>query len=289
MSIVGGERLEAQKLEQLADYAAYLPGLSMDTGGNPSFDSVLLRGIYPLTNASAVTFYIDDAPVGTNGLYAAWATPDLIPYDLERVEVQRGPQGTLGGASDESGVIRYVLNKPNLNQFEARAGADVSTTHYASKPGTSLQGMVNVPIIQDTLALRVSAYDTYTPGSSITSILGRKTSTSSDVTAGESPCSGSPRNRCQWSSARSQPDQRGIPTPGGLDRPRDRGGDGDANIYKVKKTGASSNRTLLSCRPTEYPSISTRRQFTGTPFARRPVRHILVARWTPLDLRYDTG
>ncbi len=66
VSIVGGERLEAQKLEQLADYAAYLPGLSMDTGGNPSFDSVLLRGIYPLTNASAVTFYIDDAPVGTN-------------------------------------------------------------------------------------------------------------------------------------------------------------------------------------------------------------------------------
>ena len=165
VSIVGGERLEAQKLEQLADYAAYLPGLSMDTGGNPSFDSVLLRGIYPLTNVSAVTFYIDDSPMGTSGgLLRHGPLPISYRTIWSRLEVQRGPQGTLGGASDESGVIRYVLNEPNVSQFEARAGADVSTTHYASKPGTSLQAMVNVPIIQDALALRVSAYDTYTPG-----------------------------------------------------------------------------------------------------------------------------
>ena len=65
--MVSGDRLEAQNLEQLSDYAAYLPGLNLDSGGNPSFNLVLLRGIYPLTNASAVAFYIDDSPVGTTG------------------------------------------------------------------------------------------------------------------------------------------------------------------------------------------------------------------------------
>ena len=78
--------------------------------------------------------------------------------------MQRGPQGTLGGQDSETGVIRYVLNEPNLSGFEARAGADVSTMRHASQPGSSFQGMVNVPIIDDVLAVRASGYDTYIPG-----------------------------------------------------------------------------------------------------------------------------
>jgi iron complex outermembrane recepter protein len=164
VSIVGGGHLEAQKLEQLSDYAAYLPSLNLDDGGAPSLYIVQLRGISSFSEASTVGYYIDDVPTGLTGSIGIGAAPELIPYDLERLEVRRGPQGTLGGAGSEIGEIRYVLNEPSVSGFEARVGADVSTTEYASRPGTSFQGMVNVPIVQDALAVRVSGYDIYNPG-----------------------------------------------------------------------------------------------------------------------------
>jgi len=165
VSMVSGYRLEAQKLEQLSDYAAYLPGLNLELGAVPSFVLVQLRGIGAMGNAPTVAYAIDEAPIGPTGNLAGFqAAPDLIPYDLERIEVRRGPQGTLGGAGSESGLIRYVLNEPNVSEFEARVGTSVSATHYASKPGASLEAMVNAPVVENTLAVRVSAYDTYRPG-----------------------------------------------------------------------------------------------------------------------------
>jgi iron complex outermembrane recepter protein len=165
VSMVSGGRLEAQQLAQLSDYAAYLPGLNLDTGGVPSQIIVQLRGIAAYSNSPTVAFSIDDAPIGLSGdLAAMQAAPDLIPYDLERIEVRRGPQGTLGGAGSEAGLIKYVLNEPSISGFEARVGTGVSATHYASKPGASLQAMVNVPVVENALAVRVSGYDTYRPG-----------------------------------------------------------------------------------------------------------------------------
>jgi len=163
VSAVSGARLEAQNLEQLSDYAAYLPGLNLDTGGVPGFVDIQLRGIRTFQSVVSLVYYIDDTPIPSpTGLPAS--APDLIPYDLERLEVQRGPQGTLGGQGSESGIIKYVLNEPSLGAFEADAGLSASATHYAAKPGTSLQAMVNVPIVPGALAVRVSGYDSYTPG-----------------------------------------------------------------------------------------------------------------------------
>ncbi len=122
-------------------------------------------------------------------------------------------------------MIRYVLNEPNVSQFEARAGADVSTTHYASKPGTSLQGMVNVPIIQGTLALRVSAYDTYTPGFIDNVYSGAKDVNVIRRYGGRIAMLWRPTESLSVKvSALQQPDQRGIRIPGGVDGRRDRGG-----------------------------------------------------------------
>ena len=167
VSMVSGDRLEAQNLEQLSDYAAYLPGLNMDVTGIPGQSLVQLRGIGPSNNLLTLVYYIDDTPIGsTSGVNIdrIGVAIEPIPYDLERLEVQRGPQGTLGGQGSETGMIRYVLNEPNLSEFAARAGADVSSTRHASQPGSSFQGMVNVPIIDDLLAVRASGYDTYTAG-----------------------------------------------------------------------------------------------------------------------------
>jgi outer membrane receptor protein involved in Fe transport len=166
VGIVSGGTLEAQKVEQLSDYAAYVPGVAGGSFGSPGFSYVVLRGVYPFTDAATGAYYVDDAPLGANGNWgqACCVVADLMPYDLERLEVRRGPQGTRFGANSESGVIRYVLREPDVSEFQARVGADSSAIHGASGAGASLRGMVNVPVVKDELAVRLSAYDSYTPG-----------------------------------------------------------------------------------------------------------------------------
>jgi iron complex outermembrane receptor protein len=166
VSVVSGDRLEAQKLEQLTDYAASVPGLIVAGGGSPGQATVILRGISPEAEASTVGFYLDDAPMGPIGSHGSpWGFPlDLMPYDLERLEVLRGPQVTRYGAGSEGGLIRYVLNAPGVNDFEARIGADLSMISGAGKPGASMRAVVNAPLIAGALGVRVSAYDSYAPG-----------------------------------------------------------------------------------------------------------------------------
>jgi outer membrane receptor protein involved in Fe transport len=113
-----------------------------------------------------VTYYLDDTPIGVSGNWAYTSTLglDLPTYDLERFEVLRGPQGTLYGAGYQIGVIRYVFKQPNVRDFEARVGVDGSTIDGASKMGGSAQAMLNAPLVEGLLGVRVSAYDSYTPG-----------------------------------------------------------------------------------------------------------------------------
>jgi iron complex outermembrane receptor protein len=166
VSVLDGGSLETQNFDRLADYARLLPGVSIDTTGVPGEIAVILRGISPLGDASSIVYYLDDTPIGGTGQFgvACCSPVDLMPFDLERLEVQRGPQGTHYGATSESGTIRYVLKGPSFDRFEARFGADVSAVHGASKPGASWRAMANAPILDDRLAIRVSAYDSYTPG-----------------------------------------------------------------------------------------------------------------------------
>jgi len=166
VSVVSGTLLEEQKLEQLIDYTAYVPGMNVVTSGVPGQTLVIIRGIAPLTEASAVSFYLDDTPIGATGnwAYANGLSLDLLPYDLEWFEVLRGPQGTLYGAGSQIGMIKYTFKQANVSDFEARVGADVSTIHAASKFGGSIRAMVNVPVVEGLLGVRLSAYDSYTPG-----------------------------------------------------------------------------------------------------------------------------
>ena len=166
VSIVSGASLEAEKAVQLSDYSANLPGVNVIGGGMPGASGVAIRGVSPLVLATSVAFYLDDVPIGASGRwgYAGGTALDVLPYDIERLEVQRGPQGTFGGAGAEMGSIKYVLNPPDVSQFAARIGADVSTIHGASEPGESVRAMVNTPLIDGELAVRATAYDSYTPG-----------------------------------------------------------------------------------------------------------------------------
>jgi iron complex outermembrane recepter protein len=164
VSIASGESLEAQMSETLPDYAAVIAGFHVIDFGNQRL--VILRGISSFTQAASVAYYLDDTPMGASGSYAqgCCSVLELSPYDLDRLEVLRGPQGPFYGQESEIGVIRYVLKTPNLAALEGRFGADLSTVYGASKPGESFRGMVNAPIVEDTFGVRVSGYETYTPG-----------------------------------------------------------------------------------------------------------------------------
>jgi iron complex outermembrane receptor protein len=166
VSVVSGTSLEDGNALQLSDYSAYVPGVNVISGGMPGASGVAIRGISPLSQNAAVAFYLDDVPIGASGRwgYPGGTALDLLPYDLERLEVQRGPQGTYGGAGAEIGSIKYVLSPPDPSAFAARVGADVSTIHGGSLPGGSVRAMLNAPLIDELLAVRATAYDSYTPG-----------------------------------------------------------------------------------------------------------------------------
>ncbi len=156
------ERTQAVRLE---DYAATVPGLNM-ISSQEGQTQIVLRGITSgVAENITVATYVDDAPYGSSTIFAEGAllTPDLDPSDLQRLEVLRGPQGTLYGASSMGGLLKFVTTPPDVRRFSGSAELDGSTVDGGGA-GWGARGMVNLPLIADTLALRVSAYDRQDPG-----------------------------------------------------------------------------------------------------------------------------
>jgi outer membrane receptor protein involved in Fe transport len=144
--------------QKLADVVAAVPGLSLDQGLSGS-QVFTIRGANTtslFSNAqSPVGLYIDEVPVLDP--FLPISVPHLQLFDVNRVEVLLGPQGTLFGAGSLGGAIRVITNKPNMTQFEA---ATEDTVQGASRgaPSDAFNGMVNLPLIKDQLALRVDGF-----------------------------------------------------------------------------------------------------------------------------------
>jgi iron complex outermembrane receptor protein len=161
VSAISAERLSLGGATRLEDFAAQIPGLSVIevTRGQMA---VVLRGISTgaLQSTPTTAQYIDDAPVGSVNAYAAGATltPDLDPADLQRVEVLKGPQGTLYGAGAVGGLLRYVTAPADTERLfgvVTLGGDKVSEGGYGSDERVA----VNVPLAKDVLGLRVSAFN----------------------------------------------------------------------------------------------------------------------------------
>jgi iron complex outermembrane recepter protein len=166
VSAIQGKKLSDLGLSQLADYAQYVPGLAVQNGGSPGQASVALRGIAAVGPGSVVGYYIDDTPLGssTNYALATLFALDLMPYDLQRLEVLRGPQGTLYGAGAMGGLLKYVLTQADPTAFSAQVGGELASTDGGSGLGYAERGAVNIPLIQDELAVRASVYDKHYQG-----------------------------------------------------------------------------------------------------------------------------
>lgn len=166
VSVISGERLAEQKLERLSDYVATLPGVTANSTGTPGQSSLTIRGISPLSAGSKVATYIDETPLGSSGIWAqaGGLTLDLLPFDLDRLELLRGPQGTLYGASSMGGLLKYVLKAPDANVLGVGVSADIAAIKGADRPAGTVSGRINVPVIEGSLAVSGSGFYKNTPG-----------------------------------------------------------------------------------------------------------------------------
>jgi len=166
VSVQSGDILLERRQEQLSDYAAYIPGLNVSNGGKAGLASVNLRGVASVSDAASVGTYVDEVPLGSSSRYGSpsYQILDLLPYDLDRLEVLRGPQGTLYGAGSMGGLIKYVLKNPSLTTSGGEVGADVGSVNGAGSASYSLRAVANLALVQNVLGLRISLYDKSLPG-----------------------------------------------------------------------------------------------------------------------------
>lgn len=155
ISAVTGDSLERSGSTSFTQLTSETPSLRIVDSG-PGNRRVILRGIVG-AGEPTVGVYYDDSPVsGSVGTTsdAGGSTPDFRMFDVERAEILRGPQGTLYGSGSMGGTMRIIYNKPDATNATA-AGSMNLTTVKGGSPGATLDGMINLPIIEDVLALRV--------------------------------------------------------------------------------------------------------------------------------------
>jgi len=145
ISVVQGESMATRGVQQLEDLAASVPGISTLSAGGPGQMQVTIRGINSGLNISpTVSTYVDDVPFGSGTAYSTAATlgMELGAFDVSRVEVLRGPQGTLYGANAFGGLLKYVLNGPELNAVRGRVELEGSDTS-GGRTNYGARGMLN--------------------------------------------------------------------------------------------------------------------------------------------------
>lgn len=158
ISAVSEADIERAHLGDITDLTQFTPSLSIDQGA-PGFNKFDMRGLTTgayrtsdTSDRSLVAVYLDDTPISVQG-----QTPDLKVYDLDRVEILRGPQGTLYGAGSMAGTIRFVTAKPDSQRAFGTFEVDGYDTEHGAGSGSG-RLMFNDPLIKDVLAVRGTFY-----------------------------------------------------------------------------------------------------------------------------------
>ena len=158
ISVVSPQELDSKGLGGISDFVGQLPSVNMQSA-SAGTNEIDMRGLVTnrvdSTNSqqrSLVAFYLDDSAITQQAF-----NPDLHVYDLERVEVIRGPQGTLYGAGSMAGTIRLITKKPDAKVFSTAGDVSVSETKHGGT-NYSVRGVVNLPLIDNKLAARLAVY-----------------------------------------------------------------------------------------------------------------------------------
>ena len=149
------QRLDQLQVSDMNDFIKFLPNVTVNTS-SPGFAKIYMRGIASGENGNhsgpqpSVGIYLDEQPVTT-----ITGPLDVHVYDIARVEVLAGPQGTLYGASSQAGTIRIITNKPSTSGFEAGYDVEVNSVSHGGI-GYGVEGFVNQPL-GDRAAVRLVA------------------------------------------------------------------------------------------------------------------------------------
>ncbi len=148
--------LERRSADTLADVARLVPNFAAPIVGSFGAQQPVIRGVFSNIGASTIGLYVDEVPVQIRSLEVA-GNPDLRSFDIDRVEVLRGPQGTLFGANSMGGTIRYLTRQPQLKGHEARVSGEVANVAGGGF-SHEVQAALGAAIKPGILGARVSGY-----------------------------------------------------------------------------------------------------------------------------------
>ena len=153
VSVVSGEALQDNHINDVTDLTRSVPNLSFSSQAGAGLSTLEIRGVSSQAGSATVSIYLDDISLTTRNLYSQ-GTAEPRFFDLDRVEVLRGPQGTLYGASSLGGTIKFISKQPDASAFSGSAYTELSSTSHG---GTNYlgQAVLNVPLIQGNTALRI--------------------------------------------------------------------------------------------------------------------------------------
>ncbi len=161
ISALGNEEIERRSLVGMSDYLSSIPGVNAQSFA-PGANKIIMRGVGSgLFEDATVSMYFGEVPVNVlapNSAVAGSST-DLKLVDVERIEVLRGPQGTLYGSGSMGGAVRNIPATPDLTELSGNLKAGYSNTAGAGGSNTKITGTINIPLIEDELALRIVAYN----------------------------------------------------------------------------------------------------------------------------------
>lgn len=158
LSVLTGADIQEQGIRDVSDIAQFAPGIAVQRTG-PGENTVVMRGVASSAGVSSTTgVYYGEVPV------SLLRQVDMPLFDLARVEVLRGPQGTLYGSGSMGGTIKYVPNVPEFNRFTTTVGLGVEHIDKSSGLGHKTYGVVNIPLVDDKLAARIMVFSQYDKG-----------------------------------------------------------------------------------------------------------------------------
>ena len=148
------EALDARGIKDFSDVARFTPGVNFDNSGT---NNISIRGISGTGGAGTTGIYIDDTPIQMRAL--AFSPDEALPksFDLDRIEVLRGPQGTLFGSGSEGGTVRYITTQPSLTKTSVYARAELATTQ-GGDPSYEAGVGIGGPLIDNTLGARLTVW-----------------------------------------------------------------------------------------------------------------------------------
>jgi len=164
VSAVTGADMATRNQTDFHDFAAEVPGFQIQEA-SPVYNREILRGQNSGGSGATVATVVDDMPLSFSGSdnNAALVSTNLDTYDLQRIEVLKGPQGTLYGATAEGGVVKYVTTPPSLTQYQAGIEGSAYNVDHGQSSG-SVKGYGNIPIVDGMVGLRVTAFEEGIPG-----------------------------------------------------------------------------------------------------------------------------